>query len=274
MLSSSVPSIQPSFDLKQTVNIGKMRGFWRLMTGFRLTYLISTASMGISAIMNTLTFLLLRHFVDYYLTPVNPTISLWLVVGAFLLLAGAQALFTFNSRRLAARTAEGIALRVREYIYDHIQRLPFTYHDKTQTGELLQRATSDVDTIRRFFADQAIEAGRIALLFVVNFTALLYLEWRLAWFSVIILPVVMVISLFFFRRVEKAYEAYQEQEAKLSSTLQENLSGVRVVKAFARQEFEIGKFEKENATKYQRGRYLLLMHALFWPVTDVMCGAQ
>src|SRR5690606_20249283 len=96
----------------------------------------------------------------------------------------------------------------------------------------------------------------------------------LAWFSVIVVPVVMVISLFFVRRGEKAYEAYQEQEAKLSSTLQENLSGVRVVKAFARQEYEEGKFDDENKKKYARGRYLLLMHALFWPITDVLCGAQ
>ena len=84
----------------------------------------------------------------------------------------------------------------------------------------------------------------------------------------------MIISLFFFRKVEKAYEAYQTQEAKLSTTLQENLSGVRVVKAFARQEYEETKFEKENWTKYQKGRHLLLMHALFWPVTDILCGVQ
>jgi ATP-binding cassette subfamily B protein len=100
------------------------------------------------------------------------------------------------------------------------------------------------------------------------------LDWRLAWFSIIIVPIVMVISLFFFRRVEKAYEAYQEQEAKLSSTLQENLSGVRVVKAFARQEYEEDKFDVENKKKYARGRYLLLMHALFWPITDILCAAQ
>jgi ATP-binding cassette subfamily B protein len=159
-------------------------------------------------------------------------------------------------------------------IYDHIQRLSFTYHDKTQTGELIQRATSDVDTIRRFFADQAIEAGRIVMLFVVNFAAIYLLDPRLAWFSIIVVPVVMVISVFFFRRVEKAYEAYQTQEARLSSTLQENLSGVRVVKAFARQEYEENKFDGENKEKYARGRYLLLMHALFWPITDIMCAAQ
>ena len=264
----------PTFDLKQTLGVGKLRGFWRLMTGYRLTYLVSTASMGIAAIMNTMTFLLIRYFVDDWWDAGDRTWPLWTIVAGFMVLAAGQAFFTFSSRRMAARTAEGIAQRLRNYLYDHITRLPFTYHDRTQTGELIQRTTSDVDTIRRFFADQAIEAGRIVLLFAVNFAALLYLNPTLAWFSIIVVPIVMVISLFFFKRVEKAYEAYQTQEAKLSTTLQENLSGVRVVKAFARQQFEEQKFEKENWTKYQKGRYLLLMHALFWPITDLMCGFQ
>lgn len=265
---------QPEFDLKETIGIGKLAGFWKLMTDFRGKYLVSTVSMGIAAIMNTATFLLLRYFVDHYMVEGDRSVHLAVYVAGFLGLAVVQAISTFNSRRLAAKTAEGIARRIREYIYDHIQRLSFTYHDKTQTGELIQRATSDVDTIRRFFADQAIEAGRIMLLFIVNFLAIYLLDWRLAWFSIIVVPVVMIISIFFFRRVEKAYEAYQEQEAKLSSTLQENLSGVRVVKAFARQAYEEDKFDTENTEKYRRGRYLLLMHALFWPITDIMCGAQ
>jgi ATP-binding cassette subfamily B protein len=272
--TTAQPAPPPPFDLRQTIGVGKLAGFWRMMTHYRTTYLVSTISMGISAILNTATFLLLRYFVDHYMVEGDRSVHLTAYVGGFLVLAIGQAFATFNSRRLAAKTAEGIARRIREYIFDHIQRLSFTYHDKTQTGELIQRATSDVDTIRRFFADQAIEAGRIVLLFVVNFIAIYLLDWRLAWFSVIVVPVVMGISVFFFRRVEKAYESYQEQEARLSSTLQENLSGVRVVKAFARQEYEKAKFDKENREKYARGRHLLLMHALFWPVTDVMCGAQ
>ncbi len=272
--TTAQPTTQPEFDLKQTIGIGKLRGFWGLMTGFRGKYLASTVSMGIAAIMNTVTFLLLRAFIDNYLDAGARTIPLAVYVAGFLGLAVIQAVATFNSRRLAAKTAEGIARRIREYIYDHIQRLSFTYHDKTQTGELIQRATSDIDTIRRFFADQAIEAGRIVMLFVVNFAAIYLLDWRLAWFSIIIVPIVMVISVFFFRRVEKAYEAYQTQEAKLSSTLQENLSGVRVVKAFARQAYEEDKFDVDNKEKYRRGRYLLLMHALFWPITDILCAAQ
>lgn len=275
MLSAaSKTSAEPIFDLKQTVGVNRWRGFWRLMTGYRLTYVVSTVSMGLAAILNTATFFLIRYFVDDYLDGGDRTWPLWMIVGGFLVLAFAQGFLFFTSKRLAAQTAEGISRIVRNYLFDHIQRLPFTYHDRTQTGELLQRATSDVDTMRRFFADQAIEAGRIMMLFTVNFIALLYLNVPLALFSVIVVPVVMIVSVFFFRRVEKAYEAYQNQEAKLSTTLQENLSGVRVVKAFARQAYEEQKFDTDNWTRYLRGRSLVLLHASFWPITDVLCAAQ
>jgi ATP-binding cassette subfamily B protein len=132
----------------------------------------------------------------------------------------------------------------------------------------------DVDALRRFFSDQAIGVGRIVLLFVINFTALLRLNWQLALLSIVTIPVIVLTSLWFFKRVTKAYEAYQAQEAVLSTTLQENLTGVRVVKAFARQEHERKKFEKDNWEKFMRGRRLLRMHSLFWPISDIVCGFQ
>jgi ATP-binding cassette subfamily B protein len=131
-----------------------------------------------------------------------------------------------------------------------------------------------VDALRRFFSEQAIGVGRIILLFTINFTALFSLNKKLALFSIIVVPVIIVTSIWFFKRLTKAYEAYQEQEAILSTTLQENLTGVRVVKAFARQEYERNKFEKDNWEKFIRGRKLLRMHSLFWPVSDIACGAQ
>ncbi len=265
---------QPDYDLKEAVAGGKWKGFWRLMTGFHRIYLGATVSLGLAAASNTATFLLLRYFIDDYLGEGVRTIPLWAIFGGFLGLAFAQGFFTFRSRTLAAQTAEGVTVRMRNYLYDHIQRLPFPFHDRNQTGELLQRATSDVDGIRRLVADQAIESGRVVLLFVINFAALLYLNWQLALLSVIIVPVVTLVSTFFFKGVSKRYEHFQEAEARLSTTLQENLTGVRVVKAFARQQFEQDKFDEINWEKYQRGRRLLIMHALFWPVTDLLCGAQ
>ncbi|MEZ4732694.1 MAG: ABC transporter ATP-binding protein [Caldilineaceae bacterium] len=275
MLESAVAIKQPNFDLKAVVmEESKLRKIWRLMTGYHHTYVGATISLGVSAFANTGTYLLIRYFIDEYLGGNAKSVGLWLILLGFLGLAGTQAFFTFQSRKLAAQTAEGVTRRLRDYLYDHIQRLPYSYHDQMQTGELLQRATSDVDAIRRFFADQAIESGRVVLLFVVNFAAIFYLNWKLALISVIVIPPVLVISYFFFQLVEKRYEAYQNQEALLSTTVQENLSGVRVVKAFARQEYETEKFNKINWRKYILGQKLLLTHATFWPVTDIICGAQ
>ncbi len=262
-------------DFQQVVaEPNKLRKLWLLMAGHQGAYLGATASLGIAAGANTATFLLIRYFIDDYLGGKAGTANLAIILAGFAMLALVQAFFTFQSRKLAAQTAEGIARHLRNYLYDHLQRLPFSYHDKMQTGELLQRTTSDVDAIRRFFADQAIESGRVILLFLINFAAICFLDWQLALISVAVIPVVLIISLFFFRMVEKRYEAYQNQEALLSTTVQENLSGVRVVKAFARQTYEAEKFDKVNWEKYILGRKLLLTHATFWPVTDIICGAQ
>jgi ATP-binding cassette subfamily B protein len=245
-----------------------------MMAGFRLTYAGATASLAMGAMAKTATYLLLRYFIDNVLGQGRLTDALPLIALGFVVLALIEGSFTFLSGRLAAKTAEGIVLRLRDYLFDHIQQLSFTYHDQAQTGELIQRATSDVDAIRRFFSNQAIGIGRIVLLFAINLAALMNLNWKLALCSIVIVPPVVLISVFFFKRISQAYEAYQEQEATLSTTLQENLSGVRVVKAFARQAFERDRFERDNWEKFQRGRRLFVMHSLFWPTTDVLCGFQ
>jgi ATP-binding cassette subfamily B protein len=270
---SAIPATL-SFDLKNAMAKNRLAGLWRMMSGFRTKYFAATLSLWIAALSKMATYMLLRYFVDNYFGDASPKYSLPLIALGFILLALVEGSFTFNSGRLAARTAEGITRRNRNYLFDHIQHLSFSYHSQTTTGELIQRATSDIDAIRRFFADQAIGFGRVVLLFVVNFGALLQLNVKLALISIIAVPFVVIASFFFFRRITKAYQAYQEQDAILSTTLQENLSGVRVVKAFARQQFEIQKFERDNQEKFKRGKHLLTMHSFFWPVTDVICGLQ
>ncbi len=262
------------FDLKNAVQDNRLVGLWRLMTGYRLSYLAATVTLAISAVAKTVTYLVLRHFVDNVLGDATLVDLLPLFAGAFVVLALLEGAFAFLSGRLAAYTAENVVRRLRNYVFDHLQRLSFAYHAKTPTGDLIQRATSDVDALRRFFSEQAIGVGRILLLFVVNFVALLQLNLQLAVVSVVVVPFVLLVSIWFFKRINTAYEAFQAQEAIVSTTLQENLSGVRVVKAFARQPYERAKFDKQNTEKFMRGKRLLLMHALFWPVTDILCGLQ
>ena len=268
-----------TFDFRKILNKNRLAGIWYMMKGFRLPYLIAMIALAISAIARVMTYFLLRYFADDVLiqgkTLTNSlTTTLYLIGLGFIAFAAIDGGFSFLSGRMAAYTAEGITRRLRDFLFDHIQRLSFSYHAHTPTGDLIERVTSDVDTLRRFFSEQLIGIGRILLLFIVNFTAILNINTRLGLLSVIVIPFILLISIWFFKRVSKAYEEYQAQEAILSTTLQENLSGVRVVKAFGRQEYEKAKFDKENWKKYLRGKYFLLMHSLFWPLSDICLGFQ
>lgn len=261
-------------DLKKVLSEKRFQGLWMLMSGYQSEYMGAMIYQILSALAKSGTYLLLEYFVDNFLLAQTAGFSVWVIAIGFVLLFLFQGITTFLSQRAAAETAEGTTRRLRDYLYDHIQHLTFSYHAKTDTGDLVQRCTSDVDAIRRFYADQAIGIGRIIILFLVNFIALLKLNVPLALYSVIVVPIVLFISIYFFQKVTKAYEAYQEQDAVLSTTLQENLSGVRVVKAFARQPYEIDKFKRDNFEKYKRGKKLNTLHSLFWPISDIFCGAQ
>jgi ATP-binding cassette subfamily B protein len=279
MATLAQPSTQSTyFDFRTALHKNRLKGIWHMMTDFRLSYFGAVATLAVSATAKTATFLLLRYFVDNIMTESNTgnrlTGDLIYVALGFVGLALFEGGFAYFSGRLAAYTAEGVTRRLRNFLFDHIQRLSFSYHSTTPTGDLIERCTSDVDALRRFFSEQAIGVGRIVLLFIINFIALVELNAKLAWASVVVIPFILLVSMWFFKKVTQRYEKYQEQEAILSTTLQENLTGVRVVKAFARQEYEKGKFEKDNWEKFQRGRLLLIMHSLFWPLSDIVLGFQ
>jgi len=261
-------------DIRETISSNSLKSLLKLMKGYRLTYLLAALSLGVAAAARSGMYLVLGRYIDRLVSSEDIRRFIPLVALFFVLLAVFQGLFTFLSGKLAAETSEGITRRLRNFLFDHIQRLSFAYHDRVKTGELIQRTTSDVDAIRLFFSDRAIGLGRIIMLFLVNFTLLLTLNVRLALLSVIVVPLTVTLSLFFFQRISTIYEDYQEQEAVLSGTLQENLTGVRVVKAFARQDFEKEKFNRENWKKFQKGRRFFTMHSLFWPFSDILTGAQ
>lgn len=263
-----------NLDIKTLLDDKRLKGLWNLMSGYQGLYVGAMLYQAVAALAKSGTYLLLEYFVDNFLLAQTAGMDIWVVAIGFVVLFLFQGSATFMSQKSAAQTAEGTIQRLRNYLYDHLQNLTFAYHAKTDTGDLVQRCTSDVDALRRFYADQAIGVGRIIILFLVNFIAIMRLNTRLALLSVIVVPIVVFVSIYFFRKVSQAYEAYQEQDAILSTTLQENLSGVRVVKAFARQPYEITKFERDNLEKYKRGRKLLTIHSLFWPISDVLCGAQ
>ena len=264
----------PTYDLRKVTGPNQLQNFWRMISGWHWHYVGATFFAALGALARTGMNLFLAYFIDEVLIKKQFGEKLLLAILAYLGVVILQALSSFMSGKFSAQTAEGSTRRMRDYLFNHIQRLSYAYHSESKTGDLLERATSDVDTLRRFFADQAIGIGRIVLIFIINFVAIYNMNARLAWISVIILPVILVVSILFFKSISKAYSAYQDQEAVLTTNLQENLSGVRVVKAFARQDYEIKKFDSNNLEKLKRGRKLNIMHSFFWPSSDLICGAQ
>ena len=263
------------FDKEKVLNSPRMLGLWHLMRGYHFHYLVATAFLAVAAFARAGIYLHLGNFIDALRSSAGLQSKAIITSAlAFLGLIMLQALSTFMSSWMASFTAENTTRRLRDQLFDHIQRLTYAYHAEAKTGDLLERATSDVDTLRRFFADQAIGMGRIVFIFFINFALIFRMQPRLAWVSVAIVPVTLTISMLFFRKLRKAYEEYQEQEAIITTHLQETLSGVRVVKAFARQDYETDKFAKNSMEKLRRGKRMMFLHSIFWPISDIICGLQ
>ncbi|MDD2922550.1 MAG: ABC transporter transmembrane domain-containing protein, partial [Anaerolineales bacterium] len=176
------------FDFRAALSDNRLLGLWRMMVDYRASYIGATIALAISALAKTSVYLLLRFFADDVLGQgkmLGATMTstfLWIGLG-FIGLALIEGSGAFLSGRLAAYTAEGITRRLRDFLFDHIQRLSFAYHSATPTGDIIERVTSDVDALRRFFSEQAIGMGRIILLFFINWFAILYLNAKLGWLS-------------------------------------------------------------------------------------------
>ena len=174
----------------------------------------------------------------------------------------------------SGRLSESFAMHVRNHMYDHLQKLSFHYHKQKDSGDLIQRSTSDIETIRRFLAGQLAEMMYAVLIVGIAMAILLSLNGKLALYSVSLMPFVMAAAYLFFRKAKKIFLDCDIAESKMTTVLQENLNAMRVVKAFHQEQREIDKFETYNEA--YRKKYFDLMHALgiFWSGTDMLCLSQ
>jgi ATP-binding cassette subfamily B protein len=191
-----------------------------------------------------------------------------------LLLTGLGAFLLYLRGRWAATASEAIVRGIRDRAFRHLEHLPCAWHDRTDTGDLVQRCTSDVETIRVFLAAQVVEIGRAALLFLTALPILLALDVRMTIASVALFPVILLFAVLFFRRVQRLFRAADEAEGELTAVLQENLTGIRVVRAFARQEHECEKFAVRNAAFRDRTHRLIRLLGTYWALSDFLCVGQ
>ena len=199
---------------------------------------------------------------------------LWISALLIVALTALAGIFTYLRSRWSAVASERITRRVRERLYDHLQHLPCTFHDRAETGDLVQRCTSDVETLRQFLSAQVVEIGRASLMLLIPLPLMFAIDARMAAISLVFIPLIVVFSVLFFRRVRDRFKAVDEAEGRMTSTLQENLAGIRVVRAFARQEYEISRFASRNREHRELHYRLYGLMAVFWSSSDLLCMAQ
>lgn len=200
--------------------------------------------------------------------------NLW-VLGAVLVgLNLINGVFTFFKGRLSAVASENIALTLRESLYSHLQHLPFSYHVHAATGDLIQRCTSDVETIRRFLSVQVMEVVNTVLLVTISLIILIGKNVTITLYSMILVPALFAFATWFFNRVHKGFRVMDEAEGKMSAVLQENLTGVRVVRAFGQQQREVDKFDEASGDFRNKARHLNDLLAIYWGGGDALSMLQ
>jgi ATP-binding cassette subfamily B protein len=182
--------------------------------------------------------------------------------------------FHYLRGRWAAIASEGIIRRVREQIYQQLHHIKASFFDSADTGDLVQRCSSDVETLRMFLSTDTVEIGRAVILLLTVTPILFYLHPPLAWVSLALMPFLILFAYIFFFRVKKVFLQTDEAEARMTTVLQENLAGIRVVRAFARQRYEIDKFGERNREFRDYNNRLIRLMGLYWGISDFFALLQ
>lgn len=199
-----------------------------------------------------------------------------LTIAAFavILLAAINIAANYYSKVFAAKGSESFVKGMRDQLYDHIQKLPYSWHVKNQTGDIIQRCTSDVDVVRNFVTNQLMEVFRIIFLIVFYMVIMFSMNVKISLIAVSFFPIVILYSGYFFSKIAQHFQEADEAEGILSSVVQENLTGVRVVRAFGRESFERKRFDEKNERFAGLWIYLGKFLSLYWSIGDLITGIQ
>ena len=199
---------------------------------------------------------------------------MWIMALAVLVVAGICAVARYLFRVSDVKASERLVKNMRDKLFGHIERLPFQWHMSNHTGDIIQRCTSDIETTRNFISEQMTSLIRIGILLVMSMSFMFSMNSSLTLIAMAPLPVIIWYSLFFHRKFRKGFEECDENEGKLSAMAQENLTGVRVVRAFGRERYERDRFEKHN--EYYTSLWVKLgrLMSFFWSSSDILSGIQ
>ncbi len=180
----------------------------------------------------------------------------------------------FSSSALKSKATEQSIKDLRDRVFGKLQRLPMQFHHKHGVGLLVQRSTGDIDTVRRFMEGQIIDIITMASIFVFAFAMMAMVNLSYALVAISMSPVLLVSSIWFFKRQKQVWKEHEEEQDALSDIVQENLAGIRVVQAYATQDKEIRKFNEQNTRTLEAGLRHNNLHAMFWPLSDAVIHIQ
>jgi ATP-binding cassette, subfamily B, bacterial len=273
-------------------SIRRLADLWTVLGKDRPLYAASIAVQGVVAALQYVVPIVPQSVMDVVLSPAaNPPelsrriveamggaetvrANLWLpgmVIGVAALAAAALAVVRGC---MTVRASQRSARRLRERVHSHLVRLPCAYFDRTESGDLLQRCTSDVETVQNLMSNQITEMGRSVLLVLLAVPLMLAIDWKMALVSLSLVVPVVAFAVLYFRVVSVRFRTKDEAEGRLTARAQENITGIRVVRAFGRQEFERSEFRERNAEHRDADIRLFDAFARFWSLSDVTCLAQ
>lgn len=238
---------------------------------------MAVAASLISTVLNALTPQIFRFSIDQVLgeskNHYGPD-SLWALAFLIVAVAIASGIFTYICRTNTAKAGENFAKNLRDTLFIHVQKLPMTWHDKNQTGDIIQRCTSDVEVIRGFVVTQLLEVFRTTFLILTSFVMMFSMNVKLSCIVLLFVPVVIVYSTVFYKLIANRFTTADEAEGELSTVVQENATGVRVVRAFGREQFEMERFDEKNQTFAKLWIRLGTLSGLYWGIGDLITGLQ
>lgn len=249
----------------------------QFLQGSKVYFAAAVAASLISTILNALTPQIFRFSIDEVLSGNGGTYlsgNLWILAMMIVAVAVASGIFTYISRTNTAKAGENFAKNLRDALFIHVQKLPMKWHDRNQTGDIIQRCTSDVEVIRGFVVTQLLEVFRTAFLVIISFVMMFSMNVKLSCIVLLFVPVVIVYSTVFYRLIAKRFTTADEAEGELSTVVQENATGVRVVRAFGREQFEMERFDKKNNAFARLWIRLGTLSGLYWGIGDLITGLQ
>ena len=278
---------------KQTQNREKLALLWTFLKGAKRYFLVAVLAAGVTALTDMIQPQIIRAAVDcalggkegdfpaFVMNAVNSIGGfaylgehLWIMALAILAVAAVQVASQYTFRVFNTKASETLVKTMRDRLFSHIQHLPFSWHMKNRTGDIIQRCTSDIDTTKNFLSEQMTSVFRVVILLILSITFMSSMHAPLTVIAVIPMPLIIGYSIYFHKKIHDGFLECDENEGKLSAMAQENLTGVRVVRAFGQEKAEVDKFTKQN--DYYTSLWVKMAKVLsrFWSTSDIFSGLQ